>query len=130
MIHRLRDPVIAAEIAKRQGIEADFSELMSEPMHICLADGGSMAFFVWRGPGIYELHLCFAARGGAARDLLLEMMEWMRGHHRPRMFWALIPAASRNVIMFARLMGWKSLGPRETRIGTNELFVLEERLCP
>lgn len=121
MIRRTFD----ADLVNKLVGEGDFRELLAEPMHVCLVEGESGAIFGWRGPGIYEVHVFFAARGKAAIDLGHRMLAMMRQEHGGRLFWAMVPMASRKVKMFTRLMGWKSLGTRETRNGLNELFVLE-----
>ena len=109
--------------------EADFTEFLSEPMHICLIEGCSGALFAWRGPNTFEVHVFFEVRGRAALDLGRRMLERMRTLHDAGQFWSLIPEGSRKVKMFARLMGWKSLGLRETRHGLCELFVSENHQC-
>lgn len=100
----------------------DFSELLAEPLHVCLIEGESGAFFAWRGPGIYEVHLFFAVRGREALNLCRAMIDHMRGLGAV-LFWALIPIESRKVRLFARWMGWRSRGIMNTRGGLNELFV-------
>lgn len=90
-----------------------------------LIEGEGAALFVWRGPGIYELHLCFEQRGKAAKELLQRMLEWMRAEMGAKLFWAAVPVESRNVVMFARLMGWKSQGLADLSHGTCELFTGE-----
>lgn len=124
MIRRTSDP---EEVERLAGI--DLTEFLAEPMHVCLVDGESLAFFAWRGPGIYEVHVHFAARGRQAIDLGHAMLEWMRSEYGARRFWSLVPANDRKVKLYTRLMGWKSLGGHLTRNGPNELFALEDDLC-
>jgi hypothetical protein len=107
----------------------DFTEVLSEPLHVCLLEGSSGAVFMWRGPGIYEAHIFFDYRGREAVDFGHRLLDEMRREHGARLFWALIPVESRKVLMFTRLMGWESLGVRETRNGPNELFVSEKMIC-
>lgn len=109
--------------------DCDFTEVLSEPLHVCLLEDDNGAIFMWRGPGIYELHLFFALRGRAAMTLLHRMIYEMRSHYDAELFWALIPVNDRKVTMFARLMGWASRGVLETRHGPNELFVSEKVKC-
>jgi hypothetical protein len=71
-------------------------------------EGG--ALFVWRGPGIYEVHVFFEQRG---KEVLASPAKCF-DHARTRRKAVLggCPVESRHVIMFTRLMGWKSQGLR------------------
>lgn len=125
VIERTRDVARVNELMGRDFPGCDMSELLAEPMHICLVDGDSGAIFAFRGPGIFEVHVCFAARGREALTLCRAMLDFMRREHGARLFWAMVPVESRKVLMFTRLMGWKSMGLHETRHGPNELFSSE-----
>lgn len=103
----------------------DFSEVLSNPMNVCLAEGESGAIFVWRGPGIYEGHLFYEVRGRAALSLAERMMKEMALGYGAGLLWALIPLPDRRVRLFLRRLGWKSLGHRETERGPQELFISE-----
>lgn len=127
MIERTRDVARVNELMARDFPGCDMAELLAEPMHVCLVDGDSGAIFAFRGPGIYEVHVFFAVKGRAAIDLGHAMLDVMRADGA-LLFWALVPVESRKVLFYTRLMGWKSLGVRETRFGLNELFVSE--ICP
>jgi hypothetical protein len=120
VIERTADPAFVNKLAG-----CDLSEALAEPLHVCLIEDESGAFFAWRGPGVYELHLFFAVKGKAAVALLMRMIEMMRAKHGARWFWALIPVERRNVRLFARWMGWLPQGVLTTRYGPNELFVSE-----
>jgi hypothetical protein len=122
VIIRTRCPTLVNGLAGKQGQVADYTALLTDPLHVCLIDGDSGAIFAWRGPGIYEVHLFYSVRGRAALDLLADMLDIIRDRHGGLYFWALIPIESRNVLMFARLAGWKSKGPLLTRHGWQELF--------
>lgn len=124
MIRRTADP---AEVERLAGV--DLTDFLAEPMHVCLVDDGSVAFFAWRGPGIFELHVWFAVKGRKALDLLAAMLDLMQREHDAHLFWAMIPLENRPTRLFARLMGWKSLGDREDRFGPKELFVSETCQC-
>jgi hypothetical protein len=104
----------------------DFTEILEEPMHICLLEGESGAIFMWRGPRVYELHVFFKVGGKEAILLGHRMLNEVRAEQGNCLFWAMVPTESRKVKMFTRLMGWKSQGVRQTRHGPNELFVLEK----
>lgn len=124
MIRRTTDAALVGRI-----VGTDMAELLAEPLHVCLEENGSVAFFAWRGPETYELHLWFSVKGKDAAALLLRMIEHMRQIHGAERFWALIPEASRHVRLFARRMRWTSRGLLETRNGPCELFVLENDPC-
>ena len=93
-------------------------------MNVCLIEGEGGALFVWRGPGIYEVHVFFEQRGREVLDLSRRMLAHMRSNGA-RLFWAAVPVESRHVIMFTRLMGWKSQGVEQLAHGWCELFLGE-----
>ena len=93
--------------------------------NVFLIEGEGGAIFVWRGPGIYEVHLFLEQRGREAISLVRRMLEWMRSQMGANLFWAAVPVESRHVIMFTRLMGWKSRGFGNFPQGRCELFVGE-----
>jgi hypothetical protein len=109
------------------GEEANFGAFMADPLNVVLAEGNGGAMFVWRGPGIYEVHVAFEQRGRDVIELSHRMLDWMRTNMRAWVFWAAVPVTpeSRRVIMFTRLMGWQSQGFAELPHGTCELFVGE-----
>lgn len=108
---------------------ADLAEAVANPLNVCLVEGANGAIFAWRGPGTYEIHLLYEARGREALalfDAMLGLVQSAYGGHR---FWALVPMESRNVRMFARLAGFLSDGVLDTAHGPNELFVSETCGC-
>lgn len=108
------------------GFRPDFTAFLSDRMNVCLIEGEGGALFVWRGPGIFEVHLFYEQRGKAALSLCRQMLETMRKDHGAKLFWAAVPVESRHVIMFTRLMGWKSQGVRDLpQLGFAELFLGE-----
>lgn len=109
----------------RDGGEGDFTEFLSNRMNVCLIEGEGGAFFAWRGPGIYEVHVFFEQRGREVLNISRSMLNLMRDAYGAALFWAAIPVESRRVIMFTRLMGWKSHGCADFPHGTCELFVGE-----
>lgn len=106
------------------GKRVDFTDFLSDTNNVCLASGEGGAIFVWRGPGIYEVHVFFEQRGRDVIRLSREMLDIMR-KHGGKLFWAAVPIESRHVIMFTRLMGWKSQGLADLSHGTCELFIGE-----
>lgn len=113
---------INAWVARDSGGSPDFSEFLSNPMNVALLSGEGGALFVWRGPGIYECHVFFAQRGKEAIDLSHRMLAMMRDNGAEQ-FWTAAPVEARRVIMFARLLGWKSRGVRLFPHGYCEIFV-------
>jgi hypothetical protein len=106
------------------GKRGDFTAFLSDPMSVFLACGEGGAMFVWRGPGIYEVHVMFEQRGKEVLRISREMLKIMR-ENGAKLFWAAVPVESRHVIMFTRLMGWKSQGVALLSHGYCELFLGE-----
>jgi hypothetical protein len=99
------------------------AEILADRHNVFLAKGEGGALFVWRGPGIYEVHVAFKQRGRAVIELSHKMLAWMRENMGAKLFWAAVPVESRHVIMFTRLMGWKSQGCDDLSHGRCELFI-------
>lgn len=118
MIERTSDLELVNRLAG-----ADFSEVLAEPLHVCLMDGESGAFFMWRGPGIYEAHVFFAVRGKEAISLARALLAKMMIEYGAKLFWTVVPIADRKAKLFIRSLGWKSRGVLEMRYGPHELFV-------
>jgi hypothetical protein len=106
------------------GKRPDFTAFLEDRMNVCLIEGEGGAIFVWRGPGIYEVHVFFEQRGREVIELSRRMLDHMR-ESGARLFWAAVPVESRHVIMFTRLMGWKSQGVKNLAHGWCELFIGE-----
>jgi hypothetical protein len=104
------------------GKRPDFAPFLADRHNVFLLEGEGGAAFVWRGPGIYEVHVFFEQRGKAVLELSRAMLAHMRGEHGATLFWAAVPVESRHVIMFTRLMGWKSQGFSDFPQGRCELF--------
>jgi hypothetical protein len=111
-------------IWRDSGTRPDFHAFLADHMNVCLISGDGGAIFVWRGPGIYEVHLFLEQRGRAALNVMQEMFALMR-EHGAKQFWAAIPSTSRHVIMFARWCGWKPQGQADLIQGRCELFTGE-----
>lgn len=105
------------------GHPVDFTGFLENPLNVCLIAGEGGAAFIWRGPGIYEVHVFFEQRGREVLRLSRLMLDLMRDLYCARLFWAAIPLQSRHVIMFTRLMGWKASGFADLPHGRCELFV-------
>lgn len=112
-------------IERDSGREVDFTEFLSNPMNACLIEGEGGALFVWRGPGIFEAHVFFEQRGREVLELSHRMLDYMRREFGAKLFWAAVPVESRHVIMFTRLMGWKSQGKANFPHGLCEIFSSE-----
>jgi hypothetical protein len=115
---------VNAWLKRDSGEDADFGPFLANPMNVCLAEGDGGALFVWRGPGIYEVHVAFEHRGREVIEISRRMLAWMRANGA-WVFWAAVPVESRHVIMFTRLMGWESQGFADLPHGRCELFVGE-----
>jgi hypothetical protein len=107
------------------GNRHDFTGFLDDRNNIALIEGEGGALFVWRGPGIYEVHVFFEQRGKEVIRLSRRMLKIMRRIRKARLFWAAVPVESRHVIMFTRLMGWKSQGFGDFPQGRCELFIGE-----
>lgn len=102
----------------------DCTALLADRRNVCLMAGDNGALFAWRGPGIFEGHSFFTARGREAISLGRAMLAKMLATHA-RMIWGLTPVANRRARIFNRWIGMRSLGVMETPEGDCELFVLE-----
>lgn len=107
----------------------DFSEVIADPLNVVLVEADGGAAFMYRGPGIYEVHVFFRVGGRDVLDVSHRMLDRMRADFGAWLFWAPVPDGSRKVKIFTRWMGWKSRGPLNTRHGPMEIFVSEECGC-
>lgn len=107
------------------GKRGDMGPFLADRNNVFLIEGEGGAIFVWRGPGIFEVHVFFEQRGREVLALSRRMLDHMRKEHGARLFWAAVPVESRHVIMFTRLMGWKSQGFKDLPHGRCELFIGE-----
>lgn len=112
-------------IWRDSGVKPEFTAFLADRMNVCLIEGQGGALFVWRGPGIFEVHVFFEQRGKEVLRLSREMLEILRRDYGAKLFWAAVPVTSRHVIMFTRLMGWKSQGLADLSHGRCELFIGE-----
>lgn len=121
----LADKALLEGWLAREGKESDFTPFLMNPMNICLIEGNGGAFFVWHGPGIYEVHVSLEQRGKDAMAVLRRMF----AHVGASVLWTAIPwdtsTQSRKVRLFARMMGWKSHGRANLATGLCELFISE-----
>lgn len=103
----------------------DVSALVLDGRNKLFFDERGGAIFAWRGPGIYEGHSFFLARGREALEAGHEALSLMAD---AKMIWGLTPDGDdhRRTKAFNRRLGFKSLGMIDTPdIGRCELFVLE-----
>ena len=117
--------LVSEWVYRDSGKYSDFEDFLSDTRNVCLSEGEGGALFVWRGPGIYEVHVFFEQRGKSVLDLSKRMLAWMRENTGARLFWAAVPVNSRRVLMFTRLMGWASKGLDDFPQGRCELFIGE-----
>ncbi len=105
--------------------KADFTGFLSSPLNVCLVEGEGEAFFVWHGPGVYEVHCHFTQRGKEVREVSKRILETMRDEHGAKLIWAAIPNESRHVKTYVRWLGFRPAGPVSLPHGECELFKLE-----
>jgi len=124
-------PDIARWIERDHGTanDAGIQTVLHDPMSVVLLEGEGGALFVWRGPGIFEVHVFFAQKGREVIALSHRFLDYMRTNHAATRFWAAIPydtsKQSRKVRLFTRLMGWKSHGLANLAHGLCELYTGE-----
>jgi hypothetical protein len=110
--------------------EAAIRAVLHDPLSTVLIEDEGGALFVWKGPGVFEVHLALCQRGRDAIDTLSAMFAHMRRYRGARFMWAAVPwdgsRQSRKVRLFARTMGWKSEGRAMTASGFCELFSSEK----
>ena len=107
----------------------DLTEVLSFNRNVCLCvnDGGAM--FVWRGPGVYEVHCFFDQRGKEVRDISNAILAMMARDYGARMVWAAIPDESRKVKTFVRWLGFKPVDHAEFPHGPCQIFTWENPSC-
>ena len=111
----LNHPDIRPHIGK--GAEpVDIADTLRDERNVCLFDERGGALFLWRGPGVFEGHSFFLARGREALKAGREAIETMR--NEADLIWGLTPKGNRHARWFNRQLGFVSLG--ETDRG--ELF--------
>ena len=115
----LNDPAIRPTIGG-EGFLSAF-ELIADERNVFLVDGDSGAAFLWRGPGVFEAHSFFKARGREAITLGTRMLESMAG--QACLVWATTPVQLKAARWFNRQIGLRSLGMIDTpELGQCELF--------
>jgi hypothetical protein len=117
----LNDPLVRPTI----GVEGqpDATNLLKDARNRLYFDGRGGAIFAWRGPGIYEGHSFFRARG---RDAIRAGRECLDLMADARMIWGNTPESNRAARWFNRQLGFRSLGMIDVpELGRCELFVLE-----
>jgi hypothetical protein len=105
------------------GGDLDPSALLSDTRNRLYFDERGGAIFAWRGPGIYEGHSFFRARGREAIKAGREVLIRMNDAH---MIWGLTPESNRAARWFNRQVGFQSHGMIDTPEGRCELFVIGE----
>lgn len=105
------------------GEHLDPLPLLSDARNRFYFDERGGGVFAWRGPGIYEAHSFFRARGReairAGREVLSHMSD-------ARMIWGLTPESNKAARWFNRQVGFSSQGMIVAPdLGPCELFVLE-----
>ena len=114
---------------KRDGTDADFSEVLAWDRNVCLCVGEGGAIFVWRGPGIYEVHCFFEQRGKEVRDISNSILAMMARDYGAKLVWAAIPDESRKVKTYVRWLGFKSVDHAVFPHAPCEIFIWESDQC-
>lgn len=96
----------------------DCGPMIADPRNWCLAEGATLLWFTWRGPGVYEVHCVVGAkdRGAtavrAARDILAHMKDVCGAN----LFWCEFDAARRDVAAFARAVGFRTIAKADKHL--------------
>ncbi|MGX7895468.1 hypothetical protein [Tsuneonella sp. HG222] len=114
----LNDPAIRPTIGGAGRLNSD--ALLDDRRNVCLISEGGGAIFAWRGPGVYEGHSFFRARGTEAITLGKAMLAQMAT--QASLIWGLTPLELRHVRWFNRKLGFTSLGLMQAPEGVGELF--------
>lgn len=105
---------------------------LAEPGNIAIVKeaGGAtdIALFDDEGDGTYEMHVLFHSRGRAAIDTAKEAMRRMFVDHGANLIFAKVPEIRPDVKLFARWIGMKYTGYRDTIYGPCQLFVLSREM--
>jgi hypothetical protein len=120
----LNDPAIRPTIGGEG--ELDCTKLLSDERNICLLAENGGALFAWHGPGVFEGHSFFRARGREALRLGARMLDAIFASHA-EMIWGLTPEENRAARWFNRQLGFRSLGMMRTPDGLCELFEMRGR---
>jgi hypothetical protein len=94
--------------------------LLSDRRNVCLMADGGGALFRWTGPGVFEGHSFFRARGREAISLGRAMLAQME--NKADLIWGLTPWELKHVRWFNRKLGFRPLGEMKTPEGKHELF--------
>jgi hypothetical protein len=115
----LNDPMIRPTIGGDGPLSVH--ELIADERNVFLVEGDNGAAFLWRGPGVFEGHSFFKARGREAIGIGARMLESMAG--QASLVWGATPVSLRHVRWFNRQIGFRSLGLIDTPdAGRCELF--------
>jgi hypothetical protein len=115
----LNDPAIRPTIGGEGMLSVH--EHIADTRNVFLVEGDSGAAFFWRGPGVFEGHSFFKARGRDAIRIGARMLESMAG--QASLVWGATPEKLKHVRWFNRQIGFRSLGFIDTPdAGRCELF--------
>lgn len=114
----INQPDVRASLGGDDPLTAE--KLIEDKRNIFLIAPGGGACFAWRGPGVYEGHSFFTARGREAIGLGKQMLSVMADFGE--LVWGLTPEHLRHVRWFNRRIGFVSLGVMDTPEGRCELF--------
>lgn len=89
----------------------DAGPMLADTRNWCMADGLTLLWFTWRGPGVYEVHCVVGPRDRGVRAVRAarDMLGHMRDVCGANLFWCEFDAARRDVAAFARAVGFATL---------------------
>lgn len=92
--------------------ELDTAPMLADARNVCLHEAGVTAWFTWRGPGVFEAHVLTAreGRGRAMFEAARAIIGVMQAQFGAKLIWCEIDASRRDVSVFARAAGFRSLG--------------------
>lgn len=115
----LNDPAIRPTIGGEGPLSVH--ELIADERNVFLVEGDNGAAFLWRGPGVFEGHGFFKARGREALRIGRRMLGSMEG--QACLLWGTTPVELKAARWFNRQIGFRSLGIIDTPdMGRCELF--------
>ncbi len=89
----------------------DSAPVIADPRNHCLADGATLLWFTWRGPGVFEVHCVVGPkhRGATAVRAARDMLDHMKDVAGANLMWCEFDAARRDVAAFARAVGFRTV---------------------
>lgn len=95
--------------------ELDVSALLADERNVCLSNGAGLIWFAYHAPGVFEAHIVCEPdyRGQPAMSMARAMLAMMFVEHGAVLIWCRPPVERRDVIMFAKTVGFMLNGEAE-----------------